>query len=57
MPVHGQTLSQCKEGGNAYLHTDLLAAIRTLLLMLNDSLIITAVDVQSDNSIQRNANP
>jgi hypothetical protein len=40
---------------NPYLQTNLLAAILTLLLMLDDSLIVTAIDVQSDNSIQRNA--
>jgi hypothetical protein len=42
---------------NPYLQTNLLAAVLTLLLMLDDGLIVTAVDVQPDNSIQRNAYP
>jgi hypothetical protein len=41
--------------GNPYLQTNLLAAILTLLLMLDDGLIITAIDVHSDNSIQCDA--
>jgi uridylate kinase len=44
------------DGGNPYLQTDLLAAILTLFLMLDDGLIITAVDVHSDDSIQCDAN-
>jgi hypothetical protein len=41
--------------GSSYLQTNLLAAILTLLLMLDDGLIITAIDVHSDNSIQCDA--
>ena len=55
LPVRSQNLCQRIERSGYYLHADLLATVRTLLLMFDDGLIITAIDVQSDNSIQRNA--
>ena len=54
LPAHSQMLSQRTNRSTPYLHTNLLTTVWTLLLMLDNGLVITAIDVQSDNGIQCN---